>query len=78
MNHEAVYRTAPATPGLLKIAFFFCIGPTIRIGRESQCLLYAGFFNELALRPILSSSCNVSPYLAELCTCLSPPNAIFF
>ena len=22
MNDEAVYRTAPATPGLLKIAFF--------------------------------------------------------
>ena len=25
-----------------------CIGPSIRIGRESWCLPYAGFFNETA------------------------------
>ena len=28
-----------------------CIGPTIRIGRESWCLPYAGFFIEVTDRP---------------------------
>ena len=39
-------------------------------------------FKQSALRPILSSSCKVCLWLAELCVCLcgclSPPHAIFF
>ena len=49
MNDGGVCRTAPATPGLLNI------GPMIRIGREIQCLPYAGFF----LRPLIGQKKNV-------------------
>ena len=34
--------------------FQICIGPIIRIGRESWCLPYAGFFSS-ALAPAVSS-----------------------
>ena len=37
INYKAVYRTAPAIPGLLNI------DATIRIVREMLCLQYAGF-----------------------------------
>ena len=33
------------TQPLSKKKLQICIGPTIRIGRESWCLPYAGFFN---------------------------------
>ena len=46
-----------------------CIGPTIRIGREIQCLPYAGFSSNRPTGPIRSSSREVCPWLTG-CVCV--------
>ena len=74
MNHEAVYRTAPATPGLLKTVSQFVdasgknLGDTIRIGREIRCLPYTGFF-KIAVK----SMCFVNTILNKLYLASKPP-----
>ena len=50
LNDKAVYRTAPATPGLLKIKIG--IGATIQTRRENQWLPHAEFFLNDLKRPL--------------------------
>ena len=45
--------------------FKICIGPTIRIGRESWCLPYAGFFFINTCFPGIQCNCLAKPGLLK-------------
>ena len=50
MNDEAVYRTAPATPGLLNIEFFFVWNYQPN-KTSSQNYIVKGYFSFTMLKP---------------------------
>ena len=56
----------PISSHLFPPLHLLCIGPNIRIGRESWCLPYAGFFKKLLLGGFLLGQFEVSALVYDL------------